>query len=447
MAEKAGQPAVILAAFWTTLVESLLGLGCCVTFFLFNRCVVSPSCPPEPVSWATGTAFAFYTSYVASADCNLTNGQPVFPTNKNGRTQEDDLFAYEVLYSVLYLAWTMSSYLLLKFRSGVWWASPWLLVTLVIVVFDLTAASIVLTDLSSEDIYTEVDVPGNCNLTADPGERKWSVVAMCLYLSRGGLVWLLNVVLLAWILRLAVEQAHKRRPPVNLDTLPFNEESSNSNTKPADNYWINRTFQDEDDEESEAGDHFAENRRHQAAAGSHYPPRRPAAAAEEPQYARPHIHLDLHHHMGQPEPHHHHRPPSAAAGVRRNSSLLERIRAAGNAPVVEGGLWSYGRLPGGGRLSQASVQPDKDVDTAFRFLSKYDTVTGTRSQDKGKPSSDDLDSNFHAHYQPFNIPRVRNMPSRKVSRNSSMLSNSDRDYISSPGAEAVHKRYFVPLKH
>jgi len=33
--------------------------------------------------------------------------------------------------------------------SGVWWGCSWLFFTLVIIVFDVTAASLILTDLSS----------------------------------------------------------------------------------------------------------------------------------------------------------------------------------------------------------------------------------------------------------------------------------------------------------
>ena len=52
---------------------------------------------------------------------------------------------------------------------------------------------------------------GNCDLynqtDATKQHRNLSIVAMSLYLSRGGLVWILNVVLLGWILSLAVQMA------------------------------------------------------------------------------------------------------------------------------------------------------------------------------------------------------------------------------------------------
>ena len=110
-------------------------------------------------------------------------------------------------------------------------------------------------------------------------------------------------------------------------------------SKTAEDYWINRTFQEEEEYESETGDDFRQGggvldlyaAGHRAAAGP--------KAAEEPQYAQPHVHLDR-------------RP------VRRNSSLLERIRAAGDAPVMEGGLWSYGKVPPG-RPLPTPVTPDK----------------------------------------------------------------------------------------
>jgi hypothetical protein len=81
-------------------------------------------------------------------------------------------------------------------------------------------------------------------------------------------------------------------------------------------------------------------------------------------YVKPHIHL-----ASAPPPlpttakphvYPEHQQQQRGPGVRRSSSLLERIRAAGNAPVVEGGLWSYGRLPVDGRpLPAPPVQPDK----------------------------------------------------------------------------------------
>jgi hypothetical protein len=49
---------------WYVEVESLLGLAGSFAFFLFNRCVCSPSCPAD--NWLAGAAFNFYTSYVAT---------------------------------------------------------------------------------------------------------------------------------------------------------------------------------------------------------------------------------------------------------------------------------------------------------------------------------------------------------------------------------------------
>ena len=57
----------------------------------------------------------------------------------------------------------------------------------------------------------KVVLDGNCDLynqtDATKQHRNLSIVAMSLYLSRGGLVWILNVVLLGWILSLAVQMA------------------------------------------------------------------------------------------------------------------------------------------------------------------------------------------------------------------------------------------------
>ncbi len=53
---------------WHVEVESLLGLAGSLAFFLFNRCVYSPSCPADNL--LAGAAFNFYTSYVAT-------GQPL----------------------------------------------------------------------------------------------------------------------------------------------------------------------------------------------------------------------------------------------------------------------------------------------------------------------------------------------------------------------------------
>ena len=52
-----------------------------------------------------------------------------------------------------------------------------------------------------------VDSGEQPNPSEDQKDWKWSVIAMFLFLFRGGLVWLLNVVLLAWILSLAVQKA------------------------------------------------------------------------------------------------------------------------------------------------------------------------------------------------------------------------------------------------
>jgi hypothetical protein len=44
----------------------------------------------------------------------------------------------------------------------------------------------------------------NCNRSVDPEERRLAVIAMFLYMSRGGLVWLLNLGLFIFLLILAV---------------------------------------------------------------------------------------------------------------------------------------------------------------------------------------------------------------------------------------------------
>jgi hypothetical protein len=50
--------------------------------------------------------------------------------------------------------------------------------------------------------------PGNCDLVSiSEEERTLSIVAMVLYMCRGGLVWILNVVLLIWILVIALQKA------------------------------------------------------------------------------------------------------------------------------------------------------------------------------------------------------------------------------------------------
>jgi hypothetical protein len=53
----------------------------------------------------------------------------------------------------------------------------------------------------------EVVSPGNCELSISEEERTLSIVAMVLYMCRGGLVWILNVVLLIWILVIALQKA------------------------------------------------------------------------------------------------------------------------------------------------------------------------------------------------------------------------------------------------
>merc|ERR1739838_784261 len=146
-------------AFYSTLIESIIGVILCALYVLFHFCTITVSCPGK--GKLQQVAFVFYTTYLREkGGCNVTSGDisvPVIMTNTNELTEPRIIFFWQILLLLLYLAWVGSALLLQQVEKRTRSALPWVFVTFLVIMADFAASAISLTDFKYEEIS-----PGSC---------------------------------------------------------------------------------------------------------------------------------------------------------------------------------------------------------------------------------------------------------------------------------------------
>jgi len=385
---------ILKIALYFSMVESVLGIAVFAIYLLFHFCALQVSCPD---SKAEEVAFVFYTTYVRPKDsCNITLGNetvPQYETNPNPLTEPEIIFYWEIILLVIHLALAGTSIILQRLEKESQAGIPWLFVMGLMLVVDLVAFSLTLTDFKYSEMPAE---KFSCTLENWSSTRRdLTISSLALVFSRGGLLWLANLFLFISVLRLFLRLARARPGS-------------------GDDYWPAYPGpQEEQEVEREERDVLP-------------PVMRTFQPARDSQ-----VH------------HHHHPPPAAAAPppsqhqeVRRTPSFVEKIREAEANPGVQrtgSQLWSYTadktELRNRGQAIK-SYRPDQDVDTAFDFLDSYNL----REESNRKKSSN------LSHILELNsedIPRAR-IPA---------VAQHPEDTSQSRGVGGgTGNRYFVPLK-
>jgi len=191
---------VVLVAIIATLVESGIGVACCIFYILYYNCALLIS--SEHISPIEVFGFVFYSSYVTSGNCTFKDGTPVAQYNRNTKTKPNSILIWQTVYLVLYLLWIFSSFLLVKARKNPnLYMVPWIAVSSMMIIFDLVTSALSLTDIGvdTNDIF-------------DDNFKEYHIgkfVTLLLYCSKGGLVWFFNLVLLHLVLNILKKMKRK----------------------------------------------------------------------------------------------------------------------------------------------------------------------------------------------------------------------------------------------
>jgi len=131
-------------AFYTTLLESILGVIFCGIFVLFYFCAIEVGCPSSDIA---KVFYLFYTTYVKEKDNGCSTEDT---TNLNSLTQPQMIFFWQVLLLVLHIAWVGAALLLQQAEKRRQAGLPWLLVTALMIAAQIVGASLAATDFGTE---------------------------------------------------------------------------------------------------------------------------------------------------------------------------------------------------------------------------------------------------------------------------------------------------------
>jgi len=202
-----------ITAFSLTLFEGLAGLICSTVYLLYHNCILKLENDSKD-----SIGKVLYLKYVVGGDCTWKGADEtrVGRYNPNNLTNPDNLVVWQIVYLALYILWVITASTLTKsFKRPNLYLVPWLLATGLIIIADLIFTILALTDLGKE-IDEEI---------ADIFEKyqSESTLWLVLYCCKGGIFWLINVVLLVWV----------------LNSLIVYKESSDDNS-----LWTNKNFDD-----------------------------------------------------------------------------------------------------------------------------------------------------------------------------------------------------------
>jgi len=492
--KKAWNEHALPIALAVTLIEGLSGVGCSVAFLLFNQCVFKVNHLSQRTTKGEIVAFIFYSSYVTTGECKWADSDDFTQViNSNNLTKPNVVFIWQTVYLILYIAWLMSSSLLL-FSRRLSTLSPWVIMTTVIILTDLVNTSIILTDFT-------VDT-SDISYSIQEEYRIWSICAMLMWSWRAGLIWFLNI----FVLYAVVDRVKGTKvvEPVKYWTSKKFEDirrelSTAPNQTQAEQYQDERQFNPHRETQFQAPQNhpqqFESAPRQQSlsvvGAPVHSPVEHTVHTAQLPdfhqaqQYSR---HLpDLEedgsnvyeaepgrpHHLYQAVHKHDQVPRQQQAGLQsrakeqfqprgepiyqRPMSFKDKVRQASfNNQRSVGGMFSYAAPAG--NMKRDTVAPDQDVETAFNFLSTYEdsgskassSVHVNRPGYTQHPSNNNLgreveerrpgpDLQRPADDGHFQIPRAKVQVG--LTRSSSLLKRQEDSKL-----KDYETRYFVPLK-
>jgi len=448
-------------AFYSTLIESILGVVVCAVYVLLHFCTIPIKCPGT-TSKLNQVAYVFYTTYlkekdgcdVITTDAEGEGGEHVneIMSNENNLTMPNIIFFWQMLLLLLYLAWVGSALMLQQVEKKSRSAVPWLFVTFLVILVDFTASAISLTDFRYDEMTTF-----SCMLDTDwsSTRKSWTTMLLFLYFSRGIFLWILNLWLFLSITAHMIETARLQPPST---TTP------QQNKNPATDYWATQPGQTVDLREPDLPqiNSFSQQRRHSAQQPSNG--NLPQSNGYQPT-------VDSHHYQA---PSKHYQPPVPRMvdttdittntntttnttrvdqdGLRRPQSFAERIRNAENMQGVsrDSQLWSYSN-PGVRRELQSRgekarpLHPDRDVDSAFNFLETYSVKEDTTEHTTTVMEGDNMKS--YSRY--LNTPQENTLDARQgIPRARIPVSSSDPAGRDGGGASrGPGSRYFVPLKN
>lgn len=490
--KKAWNEHALPIALAVTLIEGLSGVGCSVAFLLFNQCVFKINNLSHGTTQGETVAFIFYSSYVTTGECKWADSDDFTQViNSNNLTKPNVVFIWQTVYLVLYIAWLMSSSLLL-FSRRLSSLSPWVIMTSVIILTDLVNSSIILTDFT-------VDT-SDISYSIQEEDRMWSICAMLMWSWRAGLIWFLNI----FVLYAVVDRVKGTKvvEPVKYWTSKKFEDirrelSTAPNQTQAEQYQHERQFNPyrETQFQTPQNHHqeFESAPRQQSLSIDEVPVHQHSAQLPDvhqaQQYQRQLSDLEddgsnvyeaepgRPHHLYQAVHKHDEAPRQQQAGLQaraqdqfqprgepiyqRPMSFKDKVRQASfNNQRSVGGMFSYA-APAGNMKRDTAVAPDQDVETAFNFLSKYEDSGSKASssvhvnrlgytQHPQYPSNNNLsrqvedrrpgpDSQRPAEDGHFQIPRAKVQVG--LTRSSSLLKRQEDSKL-----KDYETRYFVPLK-
>jgi len=458
-------------AFYTTLIESILGVVVCAVYVLLHFCTIPIKCPGT--SKLNQVAYVFYTTYLKEKDgCNVTldgDHVPEIMSNDNNLTKPNIIFFWQMLLLLLYLAWVGSALMLQQMEKKSRSAVPWLFVTFLVILVDFTASAISLTDFR----YNE-RTDFSCTLDTDwsSTRKSWTTMLLFLFFSRGIFLWILNLWLFLSITAHMIETA-RLQPPTTTTTTTTPQKNRN----PATDYWATKPGQTVDLREPDLPqiNSFSQQRRHSPQHLSNGDLSQSSGYLHQGSGYQPTV--DSHHYQApskqyqSPAPRMVEPPTTTTInnnnnnnitttttnnnntrtdedGLRRPPSFAERIRNADNMQGLnrDSQLWSYSN-PGVRRELQSRGQntrpqyPDRDVDSAFNFLETYSVKEETTEHNMAMEGDNMKSYSRYLNTQQENnqegIPRAR-LP---------VSSNSQAGKDGGGASRGPGSRYFVPLKN
>lgn len=164
-----------------------------------NKCIIKP---PDALTGQISDFWSWYFYDDAAETCSnvsiTANPYPI--TDRLSQTTSEENFKYQIAYLALHVLWFVSCFVMIYGNARKRWGYyvPWLLITLSLLIMDVTISSFLIQDI----LNLEVDI----QLVFDSGPM---LLAVSLYF-RGFAIWLVNLVEFGTVLNAFCKSYHKR---------------------------------------------------------------------------------------------------------------------------------------------------------------------------------------------------------------------------------------------
>ncbi|XP_063594128.1 uncharacterized protein LOC134771088 [Penaeus indicus] len=185
-----------------TAIEAVVFAALNIVLICMNKCYIKPpgTLPPQISNF-----WSWYFFDTGAETCNgviftEVDPYPINSTERLSQTTTEENYKYQIAYLVLHVLWFFSCFIMIYGNARKRWGFylPWLLITLSLLIMDVTVSSFFIDDIMLLDIDFQAVI--------DVGPM---LLAVSLYF-RGFAIWLINLVEFGTVMNAFCKSHHKR---------------------------------------------------------------------------------------------------------------------------------------------------------------------------------------------------------------------------------------------